>query len=79
MSARRPKRVNRDESLRAHLKKLLDWEGAHVGFDAAVKATNEARNDEERDAAQKKLNALPGRADFMKEESTGYVWLYKRK
>lgn len=26
----------RDASLRAHLRKLLDWKDAHVGFDAAV-------------------------------------------
>jgi uncharacterized damage-inducible protein DinB len=42
MSARRPKAVNRDASLRAHLKKVLDWEGAHVGFDAAVKGISPA-------------------------------------
>jgi uncharacterized damage-inducible protein DinB len=29
--------VKRDEALRAHLSKLLDWGDAHVGFDAAVK------------------------------------------
>ncbi|MGI8785800.1 MAG: DinB family protein [Acidobacteriota bacterium] len=29
--------MDRDESLRAHLQKLLDWEDAHVSFDAAVK------------------------------------------
>jgi len=63
-------------SKKEYSEKVAQWKS---GFDAAVKATNEARNDEERDAAQKKLNALPGRADFMKEESTGYVWLYKRK
>ena len=28
--------MNRDESLRAHLRKLLDWEDAHVNFDTAV-------------------------------------------
>lgn len=28
--------MDRDEALRAHLRKLLDWEDAHVGFDAAV-------------------------------------------
>jgi uncharacterized damage-inducible protein DinB len=27
---------DRDESLRAHLRKLLDWQDAQVGFDAAV-------------------------------------------
>jgi uncharacterized damage-inducible protein DinB len=37
MSAKRPKGVNRDEALRAHLSKLLDWGDAHVSFDAAVK------------------------------------------
>jgi uncharacterized damage-inducible protein DinB len=42
MSARRPKSVNRDESLRAHLKKLLDWEDAHLGFDAALKGISPA-------------------------------------
>ena len=30
--------MNPDQSLRAHLKKILNWEDAHVGFDAAVKA-----------------------------------------
>jgi uncharacterized damage-inducible protein DinB len=29
--------LKRDLSLRAHLRKALDWEDAHVGFDAAVK------------------------------------------
>ena len=28
--------MDRDESLRAQLRKLLDWEDAHVNFDAAV-------------------------------------------
>ena len=28
--------MNRDRSLRAHLRKVLNWEDAHVGFDAAV-------------------------------------------
>jgi hypothetical protein len=28
--------MNRDESLRAHLQKLLDWEDAHVSFDTAA-------------------------------------------
>ena len=28
--------MNREASLRAHLRKLLDWEDAHVGFDSAV-------------------------------------------
>lgn len=27
---------NRDRSLRTHLRKILDWEDAHAGFDAAV-------------------------------------------
>ena len=29
--------MDRDESLRTHLSKLLDWEDAHVNFDTAVK------------------------------------------
>ena len=29
--------MDNDRSLRAHLRKLLDWEDAHAGFDAAVK------------------------------------------
>ena len=29
--------ADRDDSLREHLRRLLDWEDAHVGFDAAVK------------------------------------------
>jgi len=28
--------MDHDQSLRAHLKKLLDWKDAHAGFDAAV-------------------------------------------
>jgi hypothetical protein len=28
--------VDRDKALRAHLRKLLDWEDAHVNFDVAV-------------------------------------------
>ena len=28
--------MDREKSLRAHLRKLLDWEDAHVGFEAAV-------------------------------------------
>jgi len=29
--------MDRDESLRTHVRNVLDWEDAHVGFDAAVK------------------------------------------
>lgn len=29
--------MNENESLRIHLQKILDWEDAHVGFDAAIK------------------------------------------
>ena len=29
--------MNENESLRKHLQKILDWEDAHVGFDAAIK------------------------------------------
>jgi len=29
--------LNRDQSLRAHLRKILNWEDAHAGFEAAVK------------------------------------------
>lgn len=29
--------MNQDKALRAHLKKILEWEDAHAGFDAAVK------------------------------------------
>jgi hypothetical protein len=28
--------MDRDESLRTHLRKILDWEDAHVGFDTAI-------------------------------------------
>lgn len=38
-SGRKPpeaKNLNRDASLRAHLRKLLDWEDAHLSFDSAV-------------------------------------------
>jgi uncharacterized damage-inducible protein DinB len=28
--------MDREKALRAHLRKLLDWEDAHAGFDAAV-------------------------------------------
>ena len=30
-------RMDRDDALREHLRKLLDWEDAHAGFDSAVK------------------------------------------
>src|SRR5688572_16975390 len=33
--------MNSDTMLRAHLKKLLDWEDAHVNFDTAVKGIPE--------------------------------------
>src|ERR1700694_2314946 len=42
MAARRPKGVNRDKALRAHLMKLLDWGDAHVSFDAAGKGISPA-------------------------------------
>lgn len=29
--------MDQDRSLRTHLRKILDWEDAHAGFDAAVK------------------------------------------
>lgn len=28
--------MNHDEALRTHLQRLLDWQDAHVGFDAAI-------------------------------------------
>jgi len=34
--------MNRDEALRAHLRKLLDWEDAHAGLDAAIKGISPA-------------------------------------
>jgi len=34
--------LNRDRSLRTHLRKILDWEDAHAGFDAAVKGITPA-------------------------------------
>jgi uncharacterized damage-inducible protein DinB len=34
--------ADRDDSLREHLRKLLDWEDAHVSFDSAVKDVPEA-------------------------------------
>jgi uncharacterized damage-inducible protein DinB len=33
---RREAAMNRDQSLRTHLSKLLDWQDAHINFDAAV-------------------------------------------
>lgn len=59
-----------------YTEKVQAWKKS---FDAAIKAINEAPDDKAREAAQKQLNDLPARSDFMKEESTGYVWLYKRK
>jgi hypothetical protein len=32
--------MDRDESLRIHLRKLLDWQDAHVNYDAAVEEIN---------------------------------------
>lgn len=34
--------MNRDESLRAHLLKMLDWEDAHATFDSAVRGISPA-------------------------------------
>lgn len=34
--------MDRDASLRAQLRKILDWEDAHVGFDTAVEGIPEA-------------------------------------
>jgi hypothetical protein len=57
--------------------KVQSWKNA---FDAAIKTTEESKDDKERDAAQKKIHELfEERAGFMKEEGTGYVWLYKQK
>jgi hypothetical protein len=36
--------VDRDAALREHLRKILDWEDAHVGFDAAVKGIPPAQH-----------------------------------
>jgi len=63
-------------SSKEYKEKVAEWKNA---FDAAVKAENDAHSNEERDAARKKFDTLPSRSAFMKEESTGYVWLYKRK
>ena len=64
-------------SEKKYKQRVLDWKQS---FDAALKAANESKDDKQREAAQEKINELfQERAEFMKEESTGYVWLYKQK
>jgi uncharacterized damage-inducible protein DinB len=42
MSGKTNKTADRDTALREHLRRLLDWEDAHVGFDSAVKGLGPA-------------------------------------
>jgi hypothetical protein len=57
--------------------KLKKWKAAQS---AASKAMGEAKNDTDREAAQKRMSAIyQERTEFMNEERTGYVWLYLRK
>jgi uncharacterized damage-inducible protein DinB len=42
MSGKARPKDDRDAALREHLRKLLDWEDAHVGLDAAVKGLRPA-------------------------------------
>jgi hypothetical protein len=57
--------------------KFKKWKEA---YSAASKAMDEAKNDDDRQAAQKHFTKVfQQRTEFMKEERTGYVWLYQRK
>jgi hypothetical protein len=57
--------------------RLSEWEKE---FNEAMRTRDTASNDKERAAAQKKYQALyKQREEFMKEERTGYVWLYRQK
>ena len=57
--------------------KLKKWNEAHS---AAQQASEAAKTDKDREAAQKRLRDLyDRRKEFMNEDATGYVWLYRRK
>jgi hypothetical protein len=68
-----PKGVSKKEYARRFEKWKKDYE-------AASNATSESADVKRREAAQKRMHELyEQRAEFMHEERTGYVWLYKQK
>jgi len=64
-------------SKETYRQKLEKWKKA---YNAASNAMTEARTAEQRTAAQKRFNEVyQQRTEFMNEDRTGYVWLYRRK
>jgi hypothetical protein len=60
-----------------YAQKLTKWKEA---WNAASEAMGKARNNEERTAAQKTYSEVyQQRTEFMHEDRTGYVWLYRRQ
>jgi hypothetical protein len=57
-----------------------DQEAASEAYSAASKDVKEGESNEQQQAAQKRLQDLyEKRTEFMNEDPTGYVWLYRRK
>lgn len=64
-------------SKKQYEQKLAKWK---EDYNAANKATNQAKDNEDRTAAQKRSSEIyQQRTEFMNQERTGYVWLYQRK
>ena len=64
-------------SKKEYEEKLAKWKEDYA---AANKAYNEAKDDDDRKAAQKRSSEVyQERTEFMNQDRTGYVWLYQRK
>lgn len=60
-----------------YAEKLKKWEAT---YNAALKAYNDAQGDEKQQDARKRFNEVyEQRTEFMNEDRTGFVWLYRRK
>jgi hypothetical protein len=60
-----------------YAEKLAKW---RKEYNAASEAMTKASGDEEKRAAQKNFSEVYGRrTEFMKQDMTGYVWLYRQK
>lgn len=67
------KGVNKEE----YAQKFAKWQKAYTD---ASKAMSEAKGDQQEQAARKRFSEVyQQRSEFMNEDRTGYVWLYRQK
>ena len=64
-------------SKKEYAEKLKKW---NKDYSAVTEAMSKAGSEKERSTAQKRLQEVyQRRSEFMHEERTGYVWLYRQK